>query len=49
MVISSFKQLIISPHIDDEVLGCFSQMKLETFICCLGDEDREYASVTQRK
>lgn len=34
------KNLIFSPHIDDEVLGCFSFLKKNTYILYCGVEDR---------
>lgn len=40
--------VVIAPHIDDEVLGCFSQLHPDTFICYLGVEDRDYVSVDER-
>lgn len=36
--------LILAPHIDDEVLGCFSYLKEQTFVHCFGAENRSYAS-----
>jgi N-acetylglucosamine malate deacetylase 1 len=40
--------LIISPHADDEVLGCFSFLSDDTFVIYLGIEDRSYVSRTER-
>jgi N-acetylglucosamine malate deacetylase 1 len=42
------KNLIISPHIDDEVLGCYSVLNEDTFVCYLGVEDRSYISAEER-
>jgi N-acetylglucosamine malate deacetylase 1 len=36
--------LIVAPHADDEVLGCFSHLKPGTFVLYLGIEDRSYVS-----
>jgi LmbE family N-acetylglucosaminyl deacetylase len=44
----SCKNLILAPHIDDEVLGCFSFMNRDTFVCYLGVEDRPYISAKGR-
>jgi LmbE family N-acetylglucosaminyl deacetylase len=43
-----YNNFIIAPHIDDEVLGCFSFMRPDTFICILGVEDRSYVSAKDR-
>jgi N-acetylglucosamine malate deacetylase 1 len=40
--------LILAPHIDDEVLGCFSFLTKRTFVHCFGAEDRSFASREQR-
>jgi len=42
------KTLIIAPHIDDEVLGCYSLLNENTFVCYLGVEDRSYVSAGER-
>jgi N-acetylglucosamine malate deacetylase 1 len=42
------KNLIIAPHIDDEVLGCYSRLDENTFVCYLGVEDRSYVSARER-
>jgi LmbE family N-acetylglucosaminyl deacetylase len=42
------KNLVFAPHIDDEVLGCFSQMQPESHICYFGVEDRDYVSGKER-
>jgi len=43
-----FMNLIISPHVDDEVLGCYSFLTEKSFICYLGAEDRPETSREQR-
>lgn len=45
----NYKTLIISPHIDDEVLGCFTFLNKDSFVLYLGVEDRSYISATGRK
>lgn len=40
--------LIIAPHIDDEVLGCFSRLSPESFVCYMGVEERSYVSAAER-
>lgn len=40
--------LIIAPHIDDEVLGCFSFLRLQTRVLYCGVEDRPYVSAADR-
>src|SRR3990172_8869023 len=42
------KHLIISPHIDDEILGCFSVLDKDTFVLYCGVEDRSYVSKEER-
>jgi LmbE family N-acetylglucosaminyl deacetylase len=42
------KNLIIAPHIDDEILGCFAVLNEETSVCYLGVEDRSYVSAKER-
>jgi N-acetylglucosamine malate deacetylase 1 len=42
------KNLIVSPHIDDEVLGCYSILNENTFVCYMGVEDRSYVSSKER-
>jgi len=39
-----FNTLILAPHIDDEVIGCFTFLKPRTFVHCFGAEDRSYVS-----
>jgi LmbE family N-acetylglucosaminyl deacetylase len=34
-----FKNLVISPHLDDEVLGCFSILGPETFVLYCGSDE----------
>ena len=43
------KTLIISPHIDDEVLGCYTFLGEQTFVLYFGVEDRSYISSSERK
>jgi LmbE family N-acetylglucosaminyl deacetylase len=40
--------VILAPHIDDEVLGCFSYLNESTFVHCIGVEDRSYVSREER-
>ncbi len=40
--------LVISPHIDDEVLGCFSFLSPQTRVLYCGVEDRPSVSATER-
>lgn len=40
--------LIFSPHIDDEVLGCFSFLGPNCFVLHFGAEDRPYVSRIER-
>lgn len=40
--------VIISPHADDEVLGCFSFLSKDTYVVYLGIEDRLYVSKSER-
>jgi len=42
------KNLIIAPHIDDEVLGCYSVLNVDTFVCYMGVENRSYVSAEER-
>jgi LmbE family N-acetylglucosaminyl deacetylase len=42
------KNLIIAPHIDDEVLGCYTILNEGTFVCYLGVEDRSYVTASER-
>ncbi|MBI2658456.1 PIG-L family deacetylase [Candidatus Woesearchaeota archaeon] len=42
------KKLVISPHIDDEVLGCGGILDKDTFVLHCGVEDRSYASAEER-
>jgi LmbE family N-acetylglucosaminyl deacetylase len=44
----NFKTVILAPHIDDEVLGCFSYLKKGAFVHCFGVEDRSYVSRHER-
>ena len=43
------RHLIVSPHIDDEVLGAFTFLTPETFVLYLGVESRPSVSAEQRK
>ncbi|WP_339785940.1 MAG: PIG-L deacetylase family protein [Imperialibacter sp.] len=43
------RNLVISPHIDDEVLGAFTFLNRDTFVLYLGVEDRSYVSARERK
>lgn len=43
------RNLIISPHIDDEVLGAFTFLSPESFVLYLGVENRVGVSAEQRK
>lgn len=43
------QHLIISPHIDDEVLGAFTFLTPDSFVVYLGVEDRSYVSTEERK
>ncbi|MFL0684452.1 LmbE family N-acetylglucosaminyl deacetylase [Algoriphagus aquaeductus] len=43
------RNLIISPHIDDEVLGAFTFLNETTFVVYLGVENRSYISAEERK
>ena len=36
----SYKKLVISPHIDDEVLGCGGILDKDTFVLYCGVENR---------
>lgn len=45
---SNPKVLILSPHIDDEVLGCFSFLGPDCFVLYFGVEDRPYVSREER-
>ena len=40
--------LVLSPHIDDEVLGCFSFLGPDCFVLHFGAENRPYVSRLQR-
>lgn len=42
------KKLVISPHIDDEVLGCGGILDKDTFVLHCGVEDRSYVSAEER-
>jgi LmbE family N-acetylglucosaminyl deacetylase len=42
------KNLIIAPHIDDEILGCFALLNEDSFVCYMGVEDRSYVSAKER-
>ncbi len=42
------KTLIVSPHIDDDVLGCYSFLQPGTVVCYMGVEDRAYVSANER-
>jgi LmbE family N-acetylglucosaminyl deacetylase len=44
------KRLIIAPHIDDEILGCFSSIDLDTFIlyCGMDESKIKFDWVKQR-
>lgn len=44
-----FQNLIISPHIDDEVLGAFTFLSSDSFVIYLGVENRSYCSAEDRK
>ncbi|WP_427501614.1 PIG-L deacetylase family protein [Methylomonas sp. MED-D] len=48
MSASNPKVLILSPHIDDEVLGCFSFLGPDCFVLHFGAEDRPYVSREER-
>ncbi len=43
-----YNTLILAPHIDDEVIGCFSFLRKGTFVHCFGAEDRNYISRKER-
>lgn len=43
------RNLIISPHIDDEVLGAFTFLAANSFVVYLGVENRSYISAEERK
>jgi len=43
-----YETLILAPHIDDEVLGCFSFLGPDAFVHCFGAEDRSYVSRKER-
>lgn len=43
------QHLIISPHIDDEVLGAFTFLSTSSFVVYLGVEDRAYITAEGRK
>ena len=45
----TFKTLIISPHIDDEVLGCYTFLNQQAFVLYFGVEDRANISSSERK
>ncbi|GAA0879475.1 PIG-L family deacetylase [Algoriphagus jejuensis] len=45
----NIKTLVISPHIDDEVLGCYTFLGPKTFVLYLGVEDRSYITASERK
>ena len=40
--------VILAPHIDDEVLGCFSYLNEGAFVHCFGAENRSYVSREKR-
>ena len=40
--------VILAPHIDDEVLGCFSYLDERAFVHCFGAENRSYVSREER-
>ena len=42
------RNLILAPHADDEVLGCYSFLGPDTFVLYFGIEDRPYVSRQQR-
>jgi len=42
------KKLVLSPHIDDEVLGCGGILDADTFVLHCGVEDRSYVSAEER-
>ena len=42
------KKLVISPHIDDEVLGCGGILDRDTFVLHCGVEHRSYVSAQER-
>lgn len=42
------KNMIIAPHIDDEILGCFAALNRDAFVCYMGVEDRPYVSAKER-
>jgi LmbE family N-acetylglucosaminyl deacetylase len=43
-----YSTLVLAPHIDDEVLGCFSFLNKDTFVYCFGAEERKNASRAER-
>ncbi|QSB01846.1 PIG-L family deacetylase [Methylomonas sp. EFPC1] len=45
---TQYNTLIFSPHIDDEVLGCFSFLGPDCFVLHFGAEDRPYVSRIER-
>lgn len=42
------RKLVISPHIDDEVLGCGGILDKDTFVLHCGVENRSYVSAEER-
>ncbi len=43
-----FKNLLLAPHIDDEVLGCYSFLNEETHVMYFGVEERDIVSSKER-
>lgn len=41
--------LVLAPHVDDEVLGCFSWLGPDTRVCYFGVEERPDVSTEQRR
>jgi LmbE family N-acetylglucosaminyl deacetylase len=44
----NLRSLILAPHIDDEVLGCYSFLNADTHVMYFGVEEREYVSSKER-
>jgi LmbE family N-acetylglucosaminyl deacetylase len=47
--LAGVETLILSPHVDDEVLGCHSFLTPGTTVCYFGIEDRATVSAKQRR
>jgi LmbE family N-acetylglucosaminyl deacetylase len=43
-----YRNLILSPHIDDEVLGCYTYLGPDSFVMYFGVENRENVSSEER-